>query len=148
MNCSDADREYLKTLSVLYVEDDNDTRTTIERLLRPRVGTLASAVNGAKGLEAFHALRPDIVITDIHMPVMDGLAMAQEIRTVDQNVPIVVITAFEQTDYLLRSIDIGVDRYVIKPVILERLIAALADCAHRIHTEEQILHLALHDAMH
>jgi len=147
MNCSESDREYLKTLSVLYVEDDDDTRICIERILRPRVGTLASAVNGARGLEAYHAMHPDIVITDILMPVMDGLTMAQNIRQVDQNVPIVVITAFEQTDYLLRSIDIGVDRYVIKPVMIERLMVALADCAHRLFTEERIRHLALHDAL-
>jgi diguanylate cyclase (GGDEF)-like protein len=87
------------------------------------------------------------VITDILMPVMDGLSMAQQIRTVDQNIPIVVITAFEQTDYLLRSIDIGVDRYVIKPVMIDRLMAALADCAHRLFTEDRIRHLALHDAL-
>jgi diguanylate cyclase (GGDEF)-like protein len=147
MNCSESDREYLKTLSVLYVEDDNETRICIERILRPRVGTLVSAVNGARGLEAYHTLHPDIVITDILMPIMDGLSMAQQIRTVDQNIPIVVITAFEQTDYLLRSIDIGVDRYVIKPVMIDRLMAALADCAHRLFTEDRIRHLALHDAL-
>lgn len=147
MNYSETDKEFLKTLSVLYVEDDNDTRICIERILRPRVGTLASAVNGAKGLEAYHSLHPDIVITDILMPVMDGLSMAQLIRKLDQSIPIVVITAFEQTDYLLRSIDIGVDRYVIKPVMIERLMAALADCAHRLFTEDRIRHLALHDAL-
>jgi diguanylate cyclase (GGDEF)-like protein len=147
MNCSESDREYLKTLSVMYVEDDKETRICIERILRPRVGTLVSAVNGAEGFDLFTAQHPDIVITDILMPVMDGLSMAQKIRQVNQNVPIVVITAFEQTDYLLRSIDIGVDRYVIKPVMIERLMVALADCAHRLFTEERIRHLALHDAL-
>lgn len=147
MNGSDADRDYLKTLTVLFVEDDNDTLISIERILRSRVGTLVTAVNGAQGLDSFHAVHPDIVITDILMPVMDGLSMAQEIRRMDQNVPIVIITAFEQTDYMLRSIDIGVDRFVIKPVMLEHLMAALTYCAHRLFAENRISHLALHDAL-
>jgi diguanylate cyclase (GGDEF)-like protein len=147
MNCSDTDKEYLKSLSVLYVEDDTETRLSIERILRPRVGSIVTAGNGAEGLDAFHALHPDLVITDILMPVMDGLSMAQEIRKVDHNVPIVVITAFEQTDYLLRSIDIGIDRYVIKPVMVDRLMAALTYCSHRIFTENRLSYLALHDAL-
>jgi diguanylate cyclase (GGDEF)-like protein len=147
MNFSDTDRDYLKTLSVLYVEDDYDTRQCIERILRSRVGTLDTAGNGAEGLESFHAQRPDIVLTDILMPVMDGLSMAQEIRRVDQNVPVVVITAFEQTEYLMRSIDIGVDRYVIKPVTIDHLMAALLYCAHRLVNENRVIHLALHDAL-
>jgi len=69
------------------------------------------------------------------MPGMDGLAMAREIRGLDAAVPVIVTTAFEQTDYLLRSIEIGVDKYVAKPVDPDRLHQALLDCAHRLRAE-------------
>lgn len=147
MTISNSDLAYLKTLSVLYVEDDVDTRTGIARLLLPRIGSLITADNGAEGLAAFRDHSPDIVITDIHMPVMDGLSMAQEIRHLNQQVPIIIITAFEQTDYLMHSIEIGIDRYVIKPVMLDKLMAALHYCSRQLFAEQRISHLALHDAL-
>lgn len=147
MSSSERDKEYLKTLTVLYVEDDNETRSSLERTLRPHVGTLVTACNGVEGVEAFHSHHPDIVITDILMPVMDGLAMAQVIRVTDRYVPIVVISAFEQSDYLLRAIDIGVTKFVTKPVISGLLMAALMECSHRLYAEDRLRHLALYDAL-
>lgn len=140
-------KEYLKTLTVLYVENDKETRRSFEHLLTPHLGTVVSADNGTQALELFQALHPDIVITDIQMPVMDGLTMAQKIREYDENVPIIVVTAFEQTDYLIRSIEIGVERYVVKPVMLDRMLDALLYCAHRVYMERQLQHLALHDPL-
>ena len=132
------DRAFLKTVSLLYVEDDEDVSKQLVRFLRHRVGSLLVAANGAAGLEAFCAHGPQLVITDIQMPGMDGLCMALEIRKLNQSVPIVVTTAFEQTDYLLRSIDIGVDKYVTKPIDVDRLLAALLDCAHRLRAEQML----------
>jgi signal transduction histidine kinase len=138
MTHSDLDSDFLKTLTVLYVEDDSDARKSLVRFLQRRVGTLITAINGADGLEEFRTRCPHIVITDILMPVMDGLAMAQEIRHMDPGVPIIVTTAFEQTDYLMRSIEIGVDKYVTKPIDSGCLNAALLECAHRLRAEEQL----------
>jgi diguanylate cyclase (GGDEF)-like protein len=147
MSCDDRDTEYLKKLTVLYVEDDLDTRSSMENILRPRVGTLVTAGNGREGVTVFHDQLPDIVITDILMPVMDGLAMSQEIRSTNRSVPIIVISAFERTDYLLRAIEIGVTKFVTKPVITGLLMAALLECAHRLYAEERLRHLALYDGL-
>jgi len=134
MNPIQHDQDFLKTLSLLYVEDDPDTRVQLGRFLQNRVGTLVTAANGAEGLAAYHAHQPAIVVTDIQMPEMDGLTLAQAIkstiRSQDITVPIIVTTAFEQTDYLLRSIEIGIDKYIIKPVDPDRLHQALLECAH------------------
>ncbi len=110
------DQDFLKNLTVLYVEDDGDTRMQFNEFLSRPVGTLITAANGMKGLEAFKKHAPDIVITDIHMPQMDGLTMAQNILEMVPSVPIIVVTAFEQADYLKRAINIGIDKYVTKPV--------------------------------
>jgi signal transduction histidine kinase len=132
------DQNYLKTLTVLYVEDDNDTRKQFSEFLTRPVGTLITAANGVEGLEAFKKHAPDIVITDILMPKMDGLTMAHEIRGLAPSVPIIVITAFEQTDYMMRAINIGIDKYVIKPVNSFLLFEGLLDCVHRLRAEQQL----------
>jgi signal transduction histidine kinase len=132
------DQDYLKTLTLLYVEDDAEIVKQFIPFLKRPVGTLITAKNGMEGLEAFKTHRPDIVITDIQMPKMDGLAMAAEILGIAPSVPIIIITAFEQTDYLMRAIDIGIEKYVTKPVDSKLLFDRLYSCAHRLRAEEQI----------
>lgn len=132
------DREFLKTLTVLYVEDDDDVRRQLGLFLSRRVGTLITAADGVEGLDAFRNHPVRLVITDILMPKLDGLEMAREIRRMDRTVPIIVTTAFEQTDYLLDSIDLGVDGYVVKPISTEKLNATLLACARRLYLEQQL----------
>ncbi len=124
------DQEYLKTLTVLYVEDEEDTREQFKQFLARLAGRLITAENGAEGLAACHEHHPDIIITDIQMPVMDGLEMVQELRILDASIPIIVLTAFEQIDYLKRSINLGVNKYLSKPVNGFELRDTLLDCAH------------------
>ena len=138
MSLNEIDQHFLETLTVLYVEDDLDTREQFSDFLRRLVGTLITAANGEEGLEAFKKHRPDIVITDVQMPLMDGLSMASEIRTIEPLVPIIVITAFEQADYLLRAVNIGIDKYVIKPVNSFLMYKCLIECVHNLRAEEQL----------
>ena len=138
MSIAGLDKNYLSTLVVLYVEDDPDAREQFSEFLQRSVGTLITAANGAEGLDAFTKHLPDIVITDILMPVMDGLSMAVGIRRISSTVPIIVITAFEQSDYLMRAVNIGVDKYVTKPVNSSLLLECLLESAHRLRAEEQL----------
>jgi len=132
------DAAFLKTLKILYVEDDSRNREGLAVFLRRRAGSVVLAADGAEGLAAFKAERCHLVITDIQMPVMDGLAMAKAIRELEPRVPIIVTTAFDQTDYLMRAIELGIDHYVVKPIQGDRLEATLLDCAHRLLAEEQL----------
>ena len=132
------DDDFLRTLTLLYVEDNKDAREQLASFLERRIGTLVTADDGAAGLKAFRMQNPHMVVTDIQLPEMDGLTMSQEIRKLDPSIPIIVTTAFEQTDYLLRSIDIGIDKYVTKPVDPSQLHRAMLDCAHRLLAERQV----------
>lgn len=138
MTLDQTDAAYLKTLTVLYVEDDAAAREEIGIFLRRRVGALVVATDGVEGLAAFKARSPQIVVTDIQMPHMDGLAMAREIRDLSPSIPILVTTAFEQTDFLMRAIGIGVDQYVLKPIQGYALEEALLKAAHRLLGDEQL----------
>lgn len=129
---------YLKQLTVLYVEDEEDARQQFAQFLQRLVGRLIVATNGAEGLSAFIEHRPRIIITDILMPVMDGLVMSQEIREIDRNVQIIVLTAFEQLDYLKSSINIGVNKYITKPVNGFQLHAAMLECVVELQAHEKL----------
>jgi response regulator RpfG family c-di-GMP phosphodiesterase len=117
--------DLLRNLSLLYVEDDDDIRGQMAKFLARRVKKLDVAKDGGEGLAAFQAGHHDVVVTDIKMPGMDGLEMAARIRSDYRDVPIIVITAFSERDYLMRSIELGIDRYVTKPIDPDALVEAI-----------------------
>lgn len=116
-----------KELIILVVEDEIKTRESLINVLSERFSKVIGAQNGDEGLKKFKKFKPDLVITDIAMPVMDGLDMAREIKEISDDVPIVVLSAYSEKERLLRSIDIGIDKYLIKPVDIEELFKVL-DC--------------------
>ena len=138
-------QEYLKSLTVLYVEDEEVSREPCSKFLSCLVGVLVTAINGAEGLDAWRQHKPDIIITDIRMPVMDGLTMLQEIRRVDRAVPVIILSAFEEPEYLKRCIDLGVSGYVVKPVDVSRFTEALLNCARDLLVDNKLVqvHMAL-----
>lgn len=124
-------------VAVLYVEDEEFTRAAVSAPLGRRVQTLLQAENGREGLELFRLHQPGIVITDVRMPVMDGLTMAREIKKLDEKTQIIVTTAHNDTNYFLDAIDIGIDRYVLKPIDHEKLFSGLEKCMATINGERE-----------
>ena len=118
------------------MEDDFITREEVGLFLRRRVRQLATARNGQEGLEQFRKVRPDLIVTDIRMPVLDGLQMARTIRSKDPNIPIIIVTAHSDIASMLNAIDIGIDQYVIKPIDTSKLIAAVVKCAEIIELRQ------------
>lgn len=129
------DLNYLKTLTILYAEDDENIRGQLRQFLARRCATLYLAKNGEEGLTLFEEHQPDIVVTDILMPVMDGLKMGEAIRAICPKASIIITTAFEEPRFFHRAIDLGVSQYVTKPVDLNILENALLECAHTIRAE-------------
>jgi len=119
-------------VTVLYVEDDAATREEVAAILRRRVRELWVAGDGEQGLALFGERRPDIVITDIRMPKLDGLGMTKAIRALDADVHIVVMSAHGDAEYLLDAINQGLEQYVLKPIETDKLLAALDKCARQI----------------
>ena len=87
--------EILKSTTGLYVEDEEIVREILGMFLRRRFKDLYEAENGLDGLELFKKYNPDIVITDIEMPIMNGLEMIKQIKELDESKPIIIITAFK-----------------------------------------------------
>jgi YesN/AraC family two-component response regulator len=117
-------------ISFLYVEDDPVTRGIMEKIFHLKLPgvVLHVAENGRIGLELFKKHAPEIVITDVNMPVMDGIEMAAEIKAVNPAVVIIAISAYSNTEYLLNSIEIGINHYVLKPIDFDKLFAMIDKC--------------------
>ncbi len=107
--------EKLKT-TILYVEDEDLVRNTISEMLRRRIDEVLIASNGEEGLSQYRLRKPKIIVSDIKMPHMDGLEMIRRIKEIDPEIPIIITSAHSESEYFLRAIDIGVDKFVMKPV--------------------------------
>ncbi|NWF66881.1 MAG: response regulator [Campylobacterales bacterium] len=131
-------KEEAKDLLVLYVEDDEATRMIFENMLKKVFNNIVVAENGKEGLEKFKQINPDIVITDIQMPKMNGLDMSLEIKSINKSTPIVLMTAFEDSKYFIKSIEIGIDRYLLKPIKSDYMISVLTDIVELIKNNKII----------
>lgn len=107
--------------SVLYVEDQKDIQNEFVDILSLFVDEIVTACDGQEGLEKYRQKKPDLIISDIQMPVMTGLEMIKKIRETDTQTPIIVTTAFNDNKYLIEAIDLGVEYYLLKPVMLDKL---------------------------
>lgn len=121
--------DYLKNISVLYVEDEMLTMTFVSKAISSWVKNFYTAGDGQEGLRKYIAYRPDIVVTDIVMPLMDGIEMIKAIRAEASDVPVIITTYLDDTDYLKKAIEARVDRYVLKPVNTRELLDTIRSCA-------------------
>lgn len=112
-------------IRILLVEDDYTTKALLCPILKSRGFQVLLADNGLEGLELFRKHQPDIVLTDLMMPYMNGLEMARNIRGESPDAQIIVITAYSNTNFLLEAIDIGINQFVLKPVELPKFNTAI-----------------------
>ncbi|MCD8491339.1 MAG: response regulator [Geovibrio sp.] len=112
-------------LTVLYVEDDLYVRESLLRLLRRRFSNVIEARDGREGLEMHRLHNPDFVITDIQMPVMDGLEMCEKIMQEKPDAKVIVTTAFNDREFINKAEGLGVKAYISKPVMKETLMNAI-----------------------
>ena len=129
--------KYLKEISVLYVEDDKNIQEELEYFLSNRVGKLYVANNGKEGLELYEKYQPDLVITDIQMPILDGIKMSEKIKELNPAALIVIITAFNDSNYLFEAIKLNITSYLTKPLDLKLLIDTLAKISKDIYLEKE-----------
>ncbi|RXK04178.1 HD domain-containing phosphohydrolase [Halarcobacter bivalviorum] len=108
-------------ISLLYVEDDELTREGLSSILSYHIDELYFASNGEEGYELYKSKKPDLVLSDIKMPKLDGIAMSKKIKQYDPLARIILLTAFNESEYLLESIKLNIDAYITKPVNIEEL---------------------------
>ena len=108
--------DFSKNLKVLYIEDNKDTRISFVGLMDNFFDDIVTAIDGMDGLEKFKNDSYDLIITDIRMPKLNGIEMIKKIKEIENNIPIIVTTAHQETELLIDCIKCGVDGYLLKPI--------------------------------
>ncbi|MBV6341889.1 hybrid sensor histidine kinase/response regulator [Candidatus Magnetobacterium casense] len=132
-------RELAKSLRVLYVEDEDNIRFEYGKFYMEFFKKVDTACNGMEALELYKKDRYDIVITDIKMPMCDGIRLAGEIKAINRKQPILVTSAYSDADYLLELINIGVDKFITKPINNAQLLDVLLNVCTAIKYEEEYM---------
>ena len=127
----------LNNFSLLFVEDNKDAQEHIRLIFEDDVKDLYIASDGIEGLRIYKNKSPDIILTDINMPNMDGLSMVKEIKNIDKNQPILMMSAFDDKENLLEAINIGCNGFVSKPVNIDFLYDKLNSIAQKLHDEKE-----------
>jgi YesN/AraC family two-component response regulator len=129
----------LKTLAydlgILYVEDNKGLRDNMSGLLTKFFPKLWVAEDGQSGYELYLTHRPDIVLTDVNMPHMGGFELARAIKSDNNDVRIIILSAFDEKEYLYEAIEIGIFRYLPKPAKVPILVTVLCEATHAIQKE-------------
>ena len=138
-------KEILKTISVLYVEDENDVRNFTSKLLSSLLRKVYVAQDGQEGLTLFKEHKDDIdlIVTDINMPKMDGLTMCSFIKEINSEIPLVITSAHNDTNFLKKAIEIGVNTYAMKPIDLYQLVESIIKAMEPIILKRKLIELNL-----
>ncbi|HKG13637.1 MAG TPA: response regulator [Pyrinomonadaceae bacterium] len=110
--------------TILVVDDSADTRAVLRRMLAYRGYRVVEAADGCEAVEVAVSECPDLIVMDLNMPVMDGLAATEKIRELREkcgHVPIVAVTAFDTYGIKEAALEAGCDAYLLKPLALEEL---------------------------
>ncbi len=128
----------LLPITLLYVEDEAELREAVTVFLERRCLTVHTASDGIEALEKVAKLKPDLVVTDIRMPRLDGLGLAARLRAEHPEIPVIITTAFTEVDYLIRAIDVGISGFVRKPLVYGQLLSAIKKSAQPVIQQRRI----------
>ena len=134
-------RKVCKNLTILYVEDDKDISENVEKLIKKIFVHVDIEKNGLNGLETYTDKRHDIVITDISMPIMDGIEMIRNIKLLNSEQNIIVTSAHNDAEYLIKLIEMGIDKFIMKPININLFLSSLSKIAvgvYRAKREEHV----------
>jgi len=128
----------LSNFTILYVEDDKDTQELMSNILKMTFKEVFIASNGEEGLKLYKEKRPDIVLSDIRMPIMDGLEMSELIKKINPNQLIALFTAFSDPEYQRKAAELEIDTYILKPLDEKQFFNSLNYLGMILHTQTKV----------
>lgn len=131
-----------KNLSVLYAEDEDFLRENIKEALEFMLIDVVAVSNGEEAYEKYLELKPDIIIADIEMPILNGLKLVEKIRRDDKHTQIIITTAYEDTSYLIKAVELHLVKYLLKPLNIIELKNALQICVENLKDFNNLRYLS------
>jgi len=128
----------LKNFKLLFVEDDKSTQEQMKMLLEDDVKEFIQAYNGDEGYQMFLKTQPDIILTDINMPV-SGLELTRKIKALDKTIPVIIMSAYDDKENLLEFINLCTNGFIKKPIDMTLLYQQLNKVATLLQTQKQFV---------
>ena len=117
----------LKLLRILCVEDNKGVRKRLVNTLNFYFKEVMEADDGEEAYKIYQDVKPDAIMTDIDMPNMNGITLVKNIREKDSDIPLIILTAYSNEEYLLELINLKINHFILKPVNAQKLQTALED---------------------
>ncbi len=130
--------KFTKTLKVLYIEDNAEARESTLMILEEFFDDMLVAIDGQDGFENFQRYGVDLIITDINMPRLNGLEMIKKIRTFDKDVPILILSAYNESGFFIDSIKLGVEGYLLKPIDMKQFLGVLKKVTEKLMLKAEV----------
>lgn len=125
-------KEEFKNIKLLFVEDEEDIRRNAISYFKRLFDEVYEAKDAFEALELVKEEKPHIIITDIKMPKMSGLDLVKKIRQFDDKAQIIILTAFTDTNYLLEAVELGLVKYLVKPIRHDKMLPVLLQCSNNL----------------
>ncbi len=146
--------EKVRDISLLVAEDEKELLDYLGEYLHLFFEKIYTAANGKEAYGIYLDKRPDIIITDINMPSLDGLSLISNIRDQDKETRIIIMSAHSEEEKLLRAVELHLETYLIKPIDVEKLKAVLfksveelRKISKRVYLDDEIYWDKLHDKL-
>jgi YesN/AraC family two-component response regulator len=126
-----------KGLTILYVEDEAEVQTTMKGILENIFSRVLTALNGLDGIEIVKTNRVDLILSDINMPKCNGLDMIKAVKNIYPQMPTILLTGLEDKDFLLQSINLGINKYLVKPINKKLVFESLEEILYLIQSRQR-----------
>lgn len=134
--------ENLKNYTILYAEDEGIIRLNISKRLKEYCQNVLTVKDGQEAWNLYTKKLPDVLILDINMPYLSGLEVAKKVREINSSIPILLLTAYTDTNILLQAVELNLCKYLVKPVGKVALKEALLKISQKLdENNSEVLHL-------
>ena len=124
-----------RNMKILYVEDNIEVQNQTIKMLKNFFLNIVAANHGLEGLAIFKKETFHVIFTDIEMPNMNGVTMIEKIREINKNIPIIIFSAHAKSEYFLKTINLGIDGYILKPYDLKKVINVITKIVTKLNIE-------------
>lgn len=128
----------IKNMTILYAEDELGIRKNIADSLNYYCKEVLEAGDGQEAYEIYKEKEPDIILSDIHMPNVNGIEFVKKVRKDNRDIPIVMITAHTDKEYLLEAVELHMEKYIVKPVDIDELFETLEKCVEVLDSNKKV----------